>query len=110
MNYEAEKLKLEIENGNFFLNNGRVLHLLNLLTGDFKKLTELKFVLSDLEEFEIVRSTDYLYESGYIKLRNTETGKSTTLADTPFKYLSAKLTADGIRILVGKKSDDCIKL
>lgn len=110
MNYEAEKLKQEIENGNFFVNNGRVLQLLNLLTGGFKKLTELKFVLSDLDEFEIVKSIDYLYESGYIKLRNIETGKQTSLADTSFKYLAAKLTADGIRVLVGKKADDCIKL
>lgn len=110
MNYETEKLKQEIENGNFFNNNGRILQMLNVLSGDFKKLTEIKFVLSDVEEYEIVRSIDYLYESGYIKLRNVDTNKSTTLADTPFKFLSAKLTADGTRILVGKKSDDCVKL
>ncbi|MBE6845051.1 MAG: type VI secretion protein [Ruminococcus sp.] len=110
MNYETKKLKQEIENGNFFINNGRILQMLNVLSGGFKKLTELKFVLSDVEEYEIVRSIDYLYESGYIKLRNVETGKPTCLADTSFKYLSAKLTADGTRILVGKKTDDCIKL
>ena len=73
MNYEAEKLKQEIENGNFFINNGRILQMLNVLSGGFKKLTELKFVRSDVEEYEIVRSIDYLYESGYIKLRNTDT-------------------------------------
>lgn len=110
MNYETKKLKQEIENGNFFINNGRILQMLNVLSGGFKKLTELKFVLSDVEEYEIVRSIDYLYESGYIKLRNTDTGKPTSLADTSFKYLSAKLTADGTRILVGKKTDDCVKL
>ena len=59
---------------------------------------------------EIVRSIDYLYESGYVKLRNTDNGKPTTLADAPFKYLSAKLTAEGVRVLVGKKTDDCITL
>ncbi len=110
MRYEAEKLRREIENGNFFVNNGRVLQLLNLLTGDYKKLSELKFVLSDMEEYEIVKSIDYLYEAGYIKLRNFETGKQTSLADTSFKYLSAKLTVDGVRILVGKKTDDCVEL
>ncbi|MCU6720431.1 type VI secretion protein [Porcipelethomonas ammoniilytica] len=110
MNYEADKLKQEIENGNFFVNNGRILQMLNILAGDFKKLTEIKYVLSDLEEYEIVRSIDYLYESGYVKLRNTDNGKPTTLADAPFKCLSAKLTAEGVRILVGKKTDDCITL
>lgn len=107
---EATKLRQRIENGNFIANNGRVLQLLNVLTGDFKKLTELQYVLSDMEEHEIVKSVDYLYECGYIKLRDTETDKPTTLADTSFKYLSAKLTADGIRVLVGKKADDCIDL
>ncbi|MGN0613027.1 MAG: hypothetical protein ACI4JB_03925 [Porcipelethomonas sp.] len=110
MNYESEKLKQEIENGNFFVNNGRILQMLNVLSGGFKKLTELKYVLSDVEEYEVIRSIDYLYESRYIKLRNSDTGKPTTLADTPFKYLSAKLTAVGTRVLAGKKSDDCIEL
>lgn len=110
MNYDAEKLKLKIENGNFFANNGRILQMLNILTGDFKKLTELKYVLPDMEEHEIVKSIDYLYECGYIKLRNINSGKHTTLADAPFKLLSAKLTADGVRVLVGKKTDDCVKL
>ena len=110
MNIQAEKIKRQIENGNIFVNNRRVLQLLNVLSGDYKKLTEIKFVMSDMEECEIVKSIDYLYEGGYIKLRNTETGKPATLADTSFKYLSAKLTADGIRVLVGKKSDVCIEL
>lgn len=110
MNYESEKLKRDIENGNFFANNGRILQLLNVISGDFKKLTEIKFVLSDMGEDEIVKSIDYLYESGYLKLRNVETSRATTLADTPFKYLSAKLTADGVRVLVGKKTDDCIDI
>lgn len=110
MNYEAEKMKQQIENGNFFVNNGRILQLLDVLTGDFKKLTELKFVLSDMEEYEIVRSIDYLHESRYIRLINSETKAPASFADTPFKYLSAKLTADGVRILVGKKTDDCISL
>ncbi len=68
------------------------------------------FVLPDIEEYEIVRSIDYLYEGGFIKLRNIETGRSAALADTPFKYLSAKLTAEGVRVLVGKKTDECINL
>ena len=39
MNYEADKLKQEIENGNFFVNNGRILQMLNILAVDVKKLT-----------------------------------------------------------------------
>ena len=109
--YESEKIRQKMENGNFISNNGRILQMLDVLTGDYKKLKELRYVLSDMDESEIMRSIDYLYESGYVKLRDTETGKSTTIADTPsFKYLAAKLTADGTRILVGRKTDVCIEL
>lgn len=38
MNLEAEKIKRDIENGNFFVNNRRVLQLLNVLSGDYKNL------------------------------------------------------------------------
>lgn len=110
MNYEAEKIKQKIENGNFIKNNGRILKMLNVMSGEFKKLTELKYVLSDMEEYEIVKSIDYLFESGYIKLRNYETKQPAALADTPFKYLSAKLTNTGIQVLVEKIKDACINL
>ena len=110
MNYDAEQIRQKIENGNFIENNGRILQMLNVLSGEFKKLTELKYVLSDMEEYEIVKSIDYLYESGYIKLRNFETKQSAELSDTSFNLLAAKLTNTGIQVLVGKKSDACINL
>lgn len=110
MNYEAENLRQKIENGNFIKNNGRILQMLNVMTGEFKKLTDLGYVLYDVEEHEIVRSVDYLYESGYIKLRDSETGKPSELSGASFKSLSAKLTADGVRILVGRKTDECVEL
>ncbi|MCM1227494.1 MAG: hypothetical protein NC320_08755 [Clostridium sp.] len=110
MNHEAEKIKQEIENGNFIENNGRIMRMLDIMSGEFKKLTELKYVLSDLEEYEIVKSIDYLYESGYIKVRTADTKRSTTPADTPFNLLAVKLTNLGIQVLVGKKEDVCISL
>ena len=63
---EAEKIRQKIENGNFFASNGRILQTLNILAGDFKKLTDLKYVLPDIDESEMLRSIDYLYEGGYI--------------------------------------------
>ncbi len=108
---EAEKIRQKIENGNFFASNGRILQTLNILAGDFKKLTDLKYVLPDIDESEMLRSIDYLYEGGYIKLRNTESRKAVALSDVKsYKELSAKLTADGVRILVGAKADECIEL
>ena len=47
--YESEKIRQKIENGNFISNNGRILQMLDVLTGDYKKLKELRYVLSDPE-------------------------------------------------------------
>ena len=110
MNYEAEQIKQKIENGNFIENNGRILRMLDIMSGEFKKLTELKYVLSDMEEHEITKSIDYLYESGYIKLRNIDTKQPAALADTSFKLLAAKLTNTGIQVLVNAKKDAWISL
>lgn len=110
MNYEAEQIKQKIENGNFIENNGRIMRMLDIMSGEFKKLTDLKYVLPDLKEYEIAKSIDYLYESGYIKLRNIDTKQSAALADTSFKLLAAKLTNTGIQVLVDKKKDACISL
>lgn len=110
MNYDAEQIRQKIENGNFIENNGRILQMLSVMSGEFKKLTELKYVLSDMEEYEIVKSIDYLYESGYIKLRNFETKQAAALPDTPFKLLAAKLTNMGVQVLMGKRTDACIDL
>ncbi len=110
MNYEAEQIRQKIENGNFIENNGRILRMLNIMSGEFKKLTEIKYVLSDLEEYEIFKSIDYLYEGGYIRVRNIDTKRPTAPADTPFKFLEVKLTNLGIQVLVGKREDACISL
>lgn len=110
MNYEAEQIRQKIENGNFIENNGRILKMLNVMSGGYKKLTELKYVLVDVEEYEIVKSVDYLYESGYIKLRNTETKQAAEPSDTSFRLLAAKLTNTGVQVLVGKRDDACISL
>ena len=36
MNYEAEQIKQKIENGNFIENNGRIMRMLNIMSGEFK--------------------------------------------------------------------------
>lgn len=110
MNTEEIMIRQKIENGSFCKNNGRILQMLNVLAGGFKRISEIKYVLSDIEECDIARSIDYLFEGGYIRLRNTETKRNTDLADTQLKYLEVKLTDKGVQILVGKKEDVCIEL
>lgn len=110
MNPEAEKIRQRIENGSFCKNNGRILQMLNVLAGGFKKISEIKYVLSDIEDCDIARSIDYLFEGGYVRLRDIDTKRAVMLADTQLKYLEVKLTDKGVQILVGKKEDVCIEL
>ena len=55
-------------------------------------------------------SVNYLYEAGYIHLRTVLSKEPSTLADSDFDDLEAKLTAKGISLLAGGINDPCIKL
>lgn len=59
---------------------------------------------------DITDSVNYLYEAGYIHLRTVLSKEPSTLADSDFDELEAKLTAKGISLLAGGINDPCIKL
>lgn len=66
--------------------------------------------MPNITKGEISDSVNYLYEAGYIHLRDIVTKELTTLADSDFDDLEAKLTAKGISLLAGGINDPCIKL
>ncbi|MDE6834708.1 MAG: type VI secretion protein [Ruminococcus sp.] len=90
-------------------NNGSVLRTVNILKTKYNKLKNLQFALN-LEKNEIENSINYLFESGYLHLRNAETKAPTSLADADFDSIEAKLTAKGIRLLTGTISDECVDI
>ncbi len=53
---------------------------------------------------------NYLTEAEYIRLRVIGTDRQSTLADSDFSELEAKLTAKGIRLVNGAEADPCIDL
>ena len=72
---------------------------INLLRYRYEKLSEVQYALDDMPENEYIDSLNYLYEEGYIQLRNIRSKKDTSLADSEIKDLEAKVTSKANRLL-----------
>ena len=106
---DKETLNRRISAGNFVDNNGSVLRTVNILKTKFNRLKDIKYALH-IEKNEIENSINYLYEAGYLHLRNSETKQPSSLADTDFDELESKLTAKGIQLLAGVIQDECVEI
>ena len=106
---DKETLNKRIAAGNFVENNGAVLRAINMLGVKFNKLQELSYA-TYIEKADFEVSADYLYESGYIHLRHIDTKKPTSLADTRFEKLEAKLTQKGKQLIAGVIQDECVEV
>ena len=104
---DKETLNRRISAGNFVENNGSVLRTVNILKTKFNRLKDIKYALN-IEKNDIENSINYLYEAGYLHLRNSETKQPSSLADTDFDELESKLTAKGIQLLAGVIQDECV--
>lgn len=108
---ETDKLTLNkrIFARNFAENNGSVLRTVNILKTKYNKLKNLQFALN-MEKNEIENSVNYLFEAGYLHLRNAESKTPTSLADADFDSIEGKLTAKGIKLLAGAIEDECVDI
>lgn len=104
---DMEKIRRE----KFRDDNARVLRAINTLRTKYVKIRDLEYGLApDVTSAEISDSVNYLYEGGYIRLRDVEYHTEVTdLADAELPRLEAKLTAKGIMFLNGKVDDPCIR-
>ena len=107
---DMEKQMQLIRAGNFKENNGSFMRTINMLRTQYQGLMSVEYALPNITKGEISDSVNYLYEAGYIHLRDIVTKELTTLADSDFDDLEAKLTAKGISLLAGSINDPCIKL
>ncbi len=106
-----EKLKEQARKNGFRRNNGAVLRAVNIIRTDYVQLdTVLSALQPKIGRADIADSINYLTEAGYIKLRVIGTDRQSTLADSDFDELEAKLSARGIQLINGAVSDPCIDL
>lgn len=110
MNTERDRQKQRIATGNFIENNGRVLRTINILRHTYNKLKGIKYALEDISEDELLDSINFLYEEGYIQLRNAVTKEASDIADSNYTALEAKLTGKGIRLLAGGIHDPLVSI
>ena len=68
---DKETLNRRISAGNFVENNGSVLRTVNILKTKFNRLKDIKYALN-IEKNDIENSINYLYEAGYLHLRNID--------------------------------------
>ncbi len=106
---DKEALNRRISAGNFVENNGSVLRTVNILKTKFNRLKDIKYAMN-IEKNDIENSVNYLYEVGYLHLRNTESKQPSNLADTDFDELEGKLTAKGIQLLAEVIQDECVEI
>ncbi|MGE5494601.1 MAG: type VI secretion protein [Burkholderiales bacterium] len=109
---DRDEIKKKIRAGNFVENNGRVIRVINVLRHKYNKLSSIKYALPELQEDELLDSINYMFEAGYIHLRDIETkaGVPTELADADYRQLEAKLTDKGIQLLAFGIKDPLVKV
>ncbi|MDO5558114.1 MAG: type VI secretion protein [Oscillospiraceae bacterium] len=107
---DRETINKRISAGNFVENNGSVLRTINILKTQYNKLKTVCYALDGTEKGDIEKSVNYLYEAGYLHLRHITSKTPTSLADTDFEMIEAKLTAKGIQLLAGVITDSCVEV
>ena len=108
---DKNSIEQKIRQERFVKNNGKVLRTINMYRDKFMALSDLRFALEpNLSAAEIIDCVNYLSESNFIRLRKRYTHEDTILADTDFDEIEAKLSADGIKLLAGRKTDECIEI
>lgn len=106
---DKETLNKRISAGNFVENNGSVLRAVNILKTKFNRLKDIRYALN-IDKFDIENSINYLHEAGYLHLRTIDGHIASSLADSNFEDMEAKLTARGIQLLAGVIEDECVEV
>lgn len=103
----------KFSNAKFVSNNGSVLERMNILTGKYKRLSDIQKVTEDwdgISKEEFITSIDFLAEEGYIHLRTISDHCPAMLADYEYAELEGKTTGKGTRLLYGYIKDNMIEV
>lgn len=94
----------------FVKNNGKVLRAINIGRPRYNRLESLRSALEpDIDRSQFSDCVNYLSEAGYITLRRIGDKLPASVSDDDIGEIEAKVSAEGIRLLNGKKNDPCIR-
>ena len=108
---DNHEMQNRIRQRKFIENNGKVLRTINSLRYKYVPLKDLAYGLEpSMTASELMDCVNYLTLSGYIITRHMRSKTVTTIADTAFEDMEAKLSAEGISLLSGTKNDDNVDI
>ncbi len=86
-----------------------MLRAVNILKTKFNRLKDIRYAIN-IDKSDIENSINYLHEAGYLHLRTIDGHIASSLADSNFEDMEAKLTARGIQLLAGVIEDECVEV
>lgn len=95
---ERQRLKQRIEAGNFAGNNGALIRVINILDGDWIRLSAVRDALPELDAAEWLESLSYIQKEGYIQIRYIHYDQLVDAARADPKKCEVNLTAKGMRL------------
>lgn len=90
--------KQRIEAGAFAENNGAVMRVINIMSGEWKRVSTIQRALSELTPDEFHESLSFLQKAGFVALRSITDRQPVECCDADYNVVAVSLTAQGIRL------------
>ena len=110
---EADKKKMmdEIAANDFAKLNGAIIRTIgNIFSSKWFKVSDLLVAFRDKDESDLHFSFDYLQQCGLVHVRELESKDAVEINDFALYEVEARLTAEGIKLLMCRKKDELIEI
>lgn len=95
---EKQQLRQRVEAGSFAGNNGAMIRVINILGGDWIRLSAVQAALPELDVAEWLESLSYLQKEGYIDIRYISANASIEASRADVRKCEVGLTSKGMRL------------
>ncbi len=105
-----KEVKKIIVADSFARNNGRVMRNINVLCGKWIRLEVIKETLSELTDYEVQESLQYLQQAEYIDVRHCTSKKEVDISECCYRDSETRLSEKGIRLAKYLITDEAVKV
>lgn len=107
---DRQRLKRQIEAADFAENNGAMIRVINILDGEWVRLSTMRNALVELDNSDFEESLVYLQKSEYVEIRSIIPGQPTDVYKADKKTCEVSLTAKGMRLARCIDIDPAVKV
>jgi hypothetical protein len=107
---ELQRIKQKVEASSFAGNNGAMIRVINILEGDWIRLSAVQAALSELDAAEWMESLSYLQKEGYIAIRYIHYDQSVDASKADPKKCEVSLTSRGMRLARYIETDPAVQV